>query len=876
MNRVRTWLLTLAGLILPLAIDAGEAGIVKQLTDLKTGLAGPGALDDAGTFVLTGSSSNQLGSNPTHAYQIFRFDAATGAGTQLTSVARGVTATTSVSDDGQWFAFVSPADLLGTNHDLSPELYVQRTNGTGLAQLTSDPAVNGGSVSGVTLAGNGLRLLFTSNTNPLGTNPALRTELFVVERDGTGLRQLTTTSAGSVGSFSISDDGTRVVFTHNADLLGTNADLSRELYAINSDGTGLRQLTNNTLVDYSIATCMLSGSGNRIAFQSNADLSPPNNTVHQDEIFVIDWAGTGLRQLTRSTSLLGTPAAQFPSITDDGVTVVFHSNLIQGLTNFDGNFEIWRIRFDGTQLRALTNTAISLGCFLPTVSGNGGRISFYYLDEFPGGNNDDGNPELHAMDGNGLNIRQLSVTTWGFNTAPTIPGDASIVVFASDGDLLGTDPDRGGELYRVTPAATGLAQVTILTSGGAANPTIADDGSTIVFESSGDPTGGNGDASTELFRIRINGTGIQQLTNGGLGRSSQSPQVAANGSVIVYESDDNPTGQNPDNSVELFRINGDGTGVLQLTSAPTGRQSVNPRLDATGTWIAFESNADLVTGSNLDLNYEIFRIRSDGSGLQQITNSATSSRGPDLSGDGRWIVFSSSADLLGSNPELNSELFLFDTQTSILRQLTSFATGAAAGARITRDGASVWFSSNAAISESDPDTPTDLYRLNVSSGAIERAGALRAGSGSAPALSADGSRAVFSGLGDLTEQNPDLLNELFWIDRSADSSIRVSRALPTVVSWDIESGPLRYDVVRGNVQNLALSGVDVTLGPVVCLEDDSPDASTSGFGDAAVPAAGQSFFFLYRGSQGLNFGPGSWGTGSQGAERLAGSGSCSP
>jgi hypothetical protein len=239
-------------------------------------------------------------------------------------------------------------------------------------------------------------------------------------------------------------------------------------------------------------------------------------------------------------------------------------------------------------------------------------------------------------------------------------------------------------------------------------------------------------------------------------------------------------------------------------------------------------------------------------------------------------VFSSSADLVGSNPELNSELFLFDTQTSILRQLTSFATGGAAGARITRDGASVWFSSNAAISESDPDTPTDLYRLGVSSGGIERAGALRAGGGSAPALSADGNRAVFSGLGDLTEQNPDLLNELFWIDRSADSSIRVSRALPTVISWEIESGPLRYDVVRGNVQNLAFSGADVTLGPVVCLENDSPDASTSGFGDAALPAAGQSFFFLYRGSQGLNFGPGSWGTGSQGAERVAGSGSCSP
>src|SRR5262249_45528000 len=69
--------------------------------------------------------------NPGYVGQIVRFDAVTGAAVQLTSFAAGVRMV-SVTDDGQWLAFISDADLTGGNNDESSELFVMHPNGTGL------------------------------------------------------------------------------------------------------------------------------------------------------------------------------------------------------------------------------------------------------------------------------------------------------------------------------------------------------------------------------------------------------------------------------------------------------------------------------------------------------------------------------------------------------------------------------------------------------------------------------------------------------------------------------------------------------------------------------------------------------------------------
>ena len=77
----------------------------------------------------------------------------------------------------------------------------------------------------------------------------------MVNSDGTGLAQLTHNTA-SDSSPSICDDGSKIAFSSNV-----NGDY--EIFVVNSDGSGLTQLTSNTAVDFAPS---ISGDGSKIAY----------------------------------------------------------------------------------------------------------------------------------------------------------------------------------------------------------------------------------------------------------------------------------------------------------------------------------------------------------------------------------------------------------------------------------------------------------------------------------------------------------------------------------------------------------------------------------------------------------------------------------
>src|SRR3990172_1375625 len=72
--------------------------MVRNLTDLPGESYDPWhiALDDLGSVVYTVSSTNQFGTNPRYSWQIFRWDPASGVGSQVTSFAKGVEFVSSV------------------------------------------------------------------------------------------------------------------------------------------------------------------------------------------------------------------------------------------------------------------------------------------------------------------------------------------------------------------------------------------------------------------------------------------------------------------------------------------------------------------------------------------------------------------------------------------------------------------------------------------------------------------------------------------------------------------------------------------------------------------------------------------------------------
>lgn len=100
-----------------------------------------------------------------------------------------------------------------------------------------------------------------------------------------------------------------------------------------------------------------------------------------------------------------------------------------------------------------------------------------------------------------------------------------------------------------------------------------------------------------------------------------------------------------------------------------------------------------------------------------------------------------------------------------------------------------------------------------------------------------GGAVVWESDADPSGTNPEGNVELFAIDRTTAPRIHVSSGpAPTVVSWDVESGPLSCDVIRGSVASLAASDGAVDLGTVVCVEDESTDASTADSPDSDEPS----------------------------------------
>jgi Tol biopolymer transport system component len=184
-----------------------------------------------------------------------------------------------ISRDG-WVVFTSTRD-----GDL--ELYKMRLDGSGLVRLTTAPGYDGGAF----FSADGKRVVFRASRpgtpEELADYRALlarklvrpgRLEVFVMDADGSGQRQVTRLGVASFAPF-FHPDGSRIVFASNfGDRRGRNFDL----FLVNEDGTGLERVTTYEGFD---GFPMFSPDGRRLVFASNRNGKVPGET----NVFVADW-----------------------------------------------------------------------------------------------------------------------------------------------------------------------------------------------------------------------------------------------------------------------------------------------------------------------------------------------------------------------------------------------------------------------------------------------------------------------------------------------------------------------------------------------------------------------------------------------------------
>lgn len=183
--------------------------------------------------------------------------------------------------------------------------------------------------------------------------------------------------------------------------------------------------------------------------------------------------------------------------------------------------------------------------------------------------------------------------------------------------------------------------------------------------------------------------------------------------------------------------------------------------------------------------YEITRISLAPDGTGSNSDSYT----PDVSGDGRYIVFSSAAtNLIEGDTNGVTDVFVYDRQTDTMSRV-SIATGGAQGngastaPAISVDGRYVAFASDATnLVGDDTNGLKDVFvhdrqmgttaRVSVATGGTEASG-----NSDTPALSADGRYVAFASTAfNLVDSDTNSYEDVFVHDRQADTTTRVSVA----------------------------------------------------------------------------------------------------
>jgi len=170
----------------------------------------------------------------------------------------------------------------------------------------------------------------------------------------------------------------------------------------------------------------------------------------------------------------------------------------------------------------------------------------------------------------------------------------------------------------------------------------------------------------QVTDVRTDGTDLEQITDDAT-YPSVWPDVSADGSRIVYSSDADPLGLNPDHNTELFLYSPDTGETRQLTDTTTGIQ-YEPRIDGAGESVVFLSTSPL-PGHVGGRPYDIYRVRIETGRIARVTGRPDPRETPVLPGGpknnpaysvahrGR-VVFDATSNSIFRNPDLSSELWI--------------------------------------------------------------------------------------------------------------------------------------------------------------------------------------------------------------------------
>lgn len=256
------------------------------------------------------------------------------------------------------------------------------------------------------------------------------------------------------------------------------------------------------------------------------------------------------------------------------------TSLIAFTSNRTGNYQIFTMNPDGTDVQQVTDT--NSDNYFSSWSPDGQRIVF------DSNRNDDFN--LYVMDADGSNVVQIT----------TAFGEDSFGQWSPDGRQLTFVSNRSGQrdIYLVNVDGSDERQLTFSDSDDN-HPTWSPNGEFIVFES-------DRNGVYQLFGITPDGTEEWQITNNVF--DSYSPTWSEVSPELVFSGYDGET-------AGIYTIDYHGYKLNQVTDVPF----------AISTFSDFSPDSgQIIFESDMSGDREVYRIDTDGANMVNLTNSINS------------------------------------------------------------------------------------------------------------------------------------------------------------------------------------------------------------------------------------------------------------
>ncbi len=359
---------------------------------------------------------------------------------------------------GTAIAFASDRDIVsGMNGDGNFEIFVLDQVRNVFAQITNTTS---GDSTGPALASDTARVAFVSDANLVGNNTDGNTELFLYDLQTDSFTQVTNTTGGSgARDLSISDDGRRIAFISDRDLVGgLNPDGNEEVFSYDRIARSITQITVST-GGSAPGIPSVSGDGNWIAFASNQDLVAGSNTDGNGEVFLYDQVGGVLTQVTNTT---GGTGSELTSLNEDGSRIAFDSDRdLVGSQNSDNNFEIFFVQRSSGNFTQVTSTTGATGSMAPSLSNDGTRVAFYSDRDIIPNMNTGGDEQVFVYDQTKNEFTQVTEVAGGTASEGLVmSANGARIAFESPRDILPVENDDGNMEIFLGGSAIDLEKLT--------------------------------------------------------------------------------------------------------------------------------------------------------------------------------------------------------------------------------------------------------------------------------------------------------------------------------------------------------------------------------------------------------------------------------